>query len=130
MRTRSLSRRQLLQLLAAFGIAAPAAPVLAEGAVAPTTPAGSKLLFENEKMRVIEHASKQRLGVCGTGYHSHPPHLTICLTDVKARVTLPDKQPFIAENKAGDLFWDPGGFHTVENLGSRDAKVYLVELKS
>jgi len=43
---------------------------------------------------------------------------------------LQGKEPFIAENKAGDLFWDPGGYHTVENLGSRDVKSYLVEPKS
>ena len=65
--------------------------------------------------------------MCGTGLHSHPPHLTIALTDAKARVTLPGKEPFIDERKAGDLFWDPGGPHVVENIGSRDTKVYLVE---
>jgi hypothetical protein len=129
MEAQSLSRRELLKILAAVGVAAPAMEALAQG-TQPSTAAAGKVIFENEKMRVIEHASKQRLGICGTGYHSHPPHLTICLTDIKAKVTLPGKDPFIAENRAGDLFWDPGGYHTVENLGSRDVKNYLVELKS
>ena len=70
---------------------------------------GGKVVFENEKLRVIEHAARPRLGVCGTGLHSHPPHLTVFLTDAKARVTLAGKDPFVAENKAGDVFWDPGG---------------------
>ncbi len=129
MEARTLSRRELIKILAALGVAAPTAKVVAQGAQGSLAPSG-KVVFENDKMRVIEHAAKPRLGVCGTGYHTHPPHLTICLTDVKAKVTLQGKEPFIAENKAGDLFWDPGGFHTVENLGSRDTKSYLVELKS
>lgn len=128
MESKALSRRELLGMLAALGVAAPSLDALAQGGA--TTVTGGKIVFENEKMRVIEHTSKPRLGVCGTGYHTHPAHLTVCLTDVKAKVTLQGKEPFVAENKAGDLFWDPGGYHTVENLGSRDAKAYLVELKA
>jgi hypothetical protein len=30
--------------------------------------------LENEKVRVIAHQSRPRMGVCGTGLHSHPPH--------------------------------------------------------
>jgi len=81
-------------------------------------------------VRVISHLGRPRMGVCGTGLHSHPPHLTIALTDIRAKVSLQGKEPFVAENKLGDAFWDPGGPHVVENLGSRDSRVYLVELKS
>ncbi len=89
--------------------------------------AGGKVILENEKVRVIEHLSKPRLGVCGVGLHSHPPHLTICLTDVRARITAPGKDPRIGENKAGDVFWDKGGSHVIENIGNRDSRLYLVE---
>jgi hypothetical protein len=129
MEAQPTSRRELLGILAAFGVSAAAFDAFAQGAMPPPAP-GGKVVFENEKVRVIEHTSKPRLGVCGTGFHSHPPHLTVCLTDVKAKVTLQGKEPFVAENKGGDVFWDPGGAHTVENLGSRDTKVYLVELKA
>ncbi|MEO8674088.1 MAG: hypothetical protein ABI569_00815 [Casimicrobiaceae bacterium] len=128
MEAKTLSRRELLGILAALGASASAADAFAQ--VGAMTANGGKVIFENDKMRVIEHVGKTRLGVCGTGYHSHPPHLTIALTDIKAKVTLQGKEPFMAENKAGDLFWDPGGFHTVENVGSRDARSYLVELKA
>jgi hypothetical protein len=129
METNTMTRRELIRILAALGVATPAAAAVAQGTQGPPA-AGGKVIFENEKLRVIAHAAKSRMGVCGTGYHTHPPHLTICLTDIKAKVTLQGKEPFIAENKAGDLFWDPGGYHTVENLGSRDVKNYLVELKA
>jgi hypothetical protein len=129
MTKQAISRRELMKILAALGVAMTSQGVAAQGS-APSTAPGGKVIFENEKMRVIEHSAKPRMGACGPGFHTHPPHLTVCLTDIKAKVTLQGKEPFIADNKAGDLFWDPGGFHTVENLGSRDTKVYLVELKS
>jgi hypothetical protein len=129
MATKTLSRRELMKFLAALGIAVPAAAAGAQGTQG-SPAAGGKVIFDNDKLRVIQHAAKPRMGACGTGYHTHPPHLTICLTDIKAKVTLQGKEPFIAENKAGDVFWDPGGYHNVENLGSRDTRTYLVELKS
>jgi hypothetical protein len=128
MESKALSRRELLGMLVAFGVSAPAVDAFAQAGQATTS--GGKVIFENDKIRVIEHVGKSRLGVCGTGYHTHPPHLTIAVTDIKAKVTLQGKEPFIAENKAGDVFWDPGGYHTVENVGSRDARSYLIEVKA
>jgi hypothetical protein len=125
-----MRRRDILKLLSVFGVGmTQAAGVLGQSAPS-TVNAGGKIVFENEKVRVNEHLAKPKLGVCGTGMHSHPPHLSICLTDIKAKITLPGKEPFIAENKAGDVFWDPGGPHVVENVGARDSKAYMVELKS
>ena len=109
-------------------VPAPAAPPPAAAASSVDT-IGGKVILENDKVRVIAHQARPRMGVCGTGLHSHPPHLTIVLTDTKAKVTLAGKEPFIVENKAGDVFWDPGGPHAVENLGSKESKVYLVEIK-
>jgi hypothetical protein len=124
-----LNRRDLLKLVAALGIVSNSAFVRG-GPPTSVELNGGKIVFENDKVRVIEHFAKPRLGVCGTGLHSHPPHLTVMLTDAKARVSLPGKDPFIQEAKAGDVFWDLGGPHTVENVGSRDSKVYLVEIKA
>ena len=123
------SRRDVLKMLAALGLGV-AAPVTPASAAQNVDALGGKVILENEKVRVIAHQAHPRMGVCGTGLHTHPPHLTVVLTDTKAKVTLAGKEPFIVENKAGDVFWDPGGPHAVENLGSRDSKVYLVEIKS
>jgi hypothetical protein len=121
------TRREVLGLLAAMGIGA-AESGFAYAQDAKADP-GGKIVFENDKVRVISHLARPRMGVCGTGLHSHPPHLTIALTDVKAKITKAGKDPFIKEDKAGAVFWDTGGPHVVENIGSRDSKVYLVELK-
>lgn len=129
MENRSTGRRDILKLLSVLGIGATdSAAVYAQVATGAANP-GGRTVFENDKLRVIEHFARPRMGVCGTGMHSHPPHLTVCLTDVRARVTLPGKEPFIAENKVGDVFWDLGGPHVVENVGDRDSKSYIIELK-
>jgi hypothetical protein len=127
--TTNENRRDVLKLLAALGIGATEAGLALAQDANTSSLAGGKVVFENDKVRVSSHLGRPRLGVCGTGLHSHPPHLSIALTDIKAKVTLPGKEPFIAENKFGDAFWDPGGSHVVENMGSRDSRIYLVELK-
>ncbi len=130
MNAKNVSRREVLAVLAALGIgASESGSAMAQSANEEGDP-GGKVVFENDKVRVISHLGRPRMGVCGTGLHSHPPHLTIALTDVKAKVTRQGKDPFVSEQKAGATFWDPGGPHIVENIGSRDSKVYLVELKS
>ena len=123
------TRRDVLKMLAALGLAIGPPSITRAVAADSADTLGGKVILENEKVRVIAHHARPRMGVCGTGLHSHPPHLTVVLTDTRAKVTLSGKEPFIAENKAGDVFWDPGGPHAVENLGSRDSKVYLVEIK-
>jgi len=124
------ARRDLLKTLAALGLGGLTSNAFAANAAESVDVVGGKVILENDKVRVIAHQSRPRMGVCGTGLHSHPPHLTIVLTDTKAKVTLPGKDPFMVEQKAGDVFWDPGGPHAVENLGSRESKVYLVEILS
>ena len=44
-------------------------------------------------------------------------------------MTLPDGKTFVAENKAGDTFFEAASTHSVENVGGRESRVLLVELK-
>lgn len=123
-------RRGLLKALAVLGLAATDATALPTVQNATTVdPRAYHVIMENEKVRVVEHLSRPRMGVCGTGMHSHPDHVTIALTDIRAKVTLPNGETFTADNKAGDAFFEPAVTHTVENVGGRDVRAYLVELK-
>lgn len=79
---------------------------------------------------MIEHASRPRVGVCGDGMHSHLDHLTIVLTDGRVKVTKPGKEPVIRESKAGTAFWGPSGPHAILNVGSRNMRGLLIEIKS
>ena len=124
----SLSRRDLIKVLAGLGIAAGAGDALAQDAVK-IDPRGFKVLLDNDQVRVLEYIGKPRLGVCGQGMHSHPDHVTLVQTDARVKVTLPDGKSFVAENKAGDVFFEPAGSHAVENIGGRDTRSLLIEIK-
>jgi quercetin dioxygenase-like cupin family protein len=122
----SVTRRELLALFAALG--ALSGPSAAQDAVK-AAPRNYRVAFENEKVRVLEYVSKPGVGLCGQGRHFHPAHLTVALTDAKAKVTLDDGKVIIAEDKAGDMFWAPAGVHTVENVGPNVVRAYMVETK-
>ena len=92
--------------------------------------AGGRILFENDAVRVVEHAARPRLGVCGEGMHSHPPHLTISLTGGRVKIVQPDIAPVIRDVGAGTVFWDDSGPHAVQNLGSRSTRDLLIEIKT
>ena len=125
----SLSRRELLQVLAGLGLAAGVGDALAQDAVK-VDPRGYKVLVDNDQVRVLEYIGKPRLGVCGQGMHSHPDHVTLVGAPSKVKVTLPDGKSFVAENKAGDVFFEPAGMHSVENIGGHETRSILVELKN
>lgn len=123
--TRTLSRRQVIALLAAFGVSSEA---LAQDA-ARTNPRSYKVVFENDRVRVLEYVSRPGLGLCGRGRHSHPAHLNVLLTDSKAKITTAEGKTFFSQKKAGDVFWEDAATHTVENIGGSGVRAYMVELK-
>jgi hypothetical protein len=120
------NRRALLALLAGLGVSH---EVLAQDA-ALVQPRAYKVALENDRLRVLEFNSRPGMGVCGTGMHSHPAHLTVVLASAKVRVRLPDGKTFVGENKAGDVFWSDAETHEVENISGKDSRALLVELKS
>ena len=124
----SLHRRDVVRILAGLGVAIGARDVLAQDA-AKVDPRGYKVLVDNDQVRVLEYIGKPRLGVCGQGMHSHPDHVTVVTTPAKVKVTLPDGKSFVAENKPGDVFFEPAGTHSVENIGGHDVRSLLIELK-
>ena len=123
--TRTLTRRQVIALLAAFGVSREA---LAQDP-ARTNVRSYKVVFENDRVRVLEYVSRPGLGICGRGRHSHPPHLNVLLTDAKAKITTADGKTFIGQRKAGEVFWEDAATHSVENIGGSSVRAYMVELK-
>lgn len=121
-----LTRRQLAALLASFGVADRS---LAQDP-ARSNPRSYSVVFENDRVRVLEYLSRPGLGVCGQGVHSHPAHLTIAMTPIKAKVTLPDGKVITVQNQVGDVFWEEASTHQVENIGGSNSRAYMVELKT
>jgi hypothetical protein len=118
-------RRAVLAMLPALLLADAAS---AQDA-ATVQPRAYKVVFENDRMRVLEFNSKPGMGVCGNGMHSHPAHLTVALSTAKARIRLPDGKVFVGENKLGDVFWSEAETHETENITGRDVRALMVELK-
>lgn len=122
MRRASLLRIVLLSCLAWTGTA----PAQDAAKVSPRT---YKVVFEDDKVRVLEYVSKPGLGICGQGRHYHPAHLTIQLTDAKVKLTRDDGSSSTADVPAGRMFTSPAEWHTTENIGSSSARAYIVEFK-
>ncbi len=119
-------RYALLALLATFAAADTAQ---AQDAAA-VQPRAYRVALENDKLRVLEFNSRPGMGVCGTGIHSHPAHLSIALTAAKVRVKTADGKTFIAESKTGDVFWSEAETHEAENITGKDVRALMVELKT
>jgi beta-alanine degradation protein BauB len=92
-------------------------------------PQNFRIALENDKLRVLDYRSRPGMGVCGSGMHSHPAHLTVVLTPGKVRARTPDGKTVIEENKEPVVFWSEAETHEVENISGRDMRAYLIELK-
>jgi hypothetical protein len=88
-----------------------------------------RVVLENDRLRVVEFNSKPGMGICGTGMHSHPPHLTVALSPARVRVKLPNGKVFEPENKLGDVFWAEAETHETENLTGHNVRALIIELK-
>jgi beta-alanine degradation protein BauB len=122
----ALSRRQLVALLGAFGIAPEA---LRAQDAAKVDSRNYRVVLENEKVRVLEYTSQPGSGVCGIGKHSHPAHVTVQLTPVKVRVVSDGAKVQVIDVPAGAVFYEPAIVHTTENLGGSTSHAYLIEIK-
>ena len=88
-----------------------------------------RVVVDNETVRVYEFESKPGKDVCGAGKHSHPPHLTVMLSDAIITITTAEGKVMTKKLKAGDTFWSPAETHMVVNGGNGQAKCQLVEVK-
>jgi beta-alanine degradation protein BauB len=124
-----LTRRTLL-------LALPALATLRSGSASAQDPVRQqpgafKVVLENEHVRVLEFNSRPGMAVCGSGMHSHPAHLTVVLTAGRVRIRTPDgKSMTTDETPPGLVFWSDAETHEVENVGGRDMRSLIVELKS
>jgi hypothetical protein len=121
----TLNRRQVLALLAAFGVTGGA---LAQDA--PTVgPRSYRVVLENDRVRVLEYKSRPGFGVCGEGMHSHPDHVTVSLTGAKLKVTTPGGKPTFEDIPAGTVFFASAEIHSAEIIGGLGTRSYIIELK-
>ena len=93
-------------------------------------PRAYRVAFENDQLRVLDFVGRPGMGICGEGMHSHPPHLTIVMTDWQGVASTPSSAPMARQRKAGDVFWAEAETHKLENTGKANTRVLIVELKN
>ncbi len=92
-------------------------------------PQAYRVALDNDKVRVLEYNSRPGMGVCGTGMHSHPPHLTVTLTSAKLHLRTPDGKARDVEMPQGTVFWSEAETHETENIAGANIRCLLIELK-
>ncbi len=90
------------------------------------SPNNYKLLFEDDKHRVVEMSL--RAGE-KDNEHSHPAELVYFISGGAAKIYLPDGQVMEAEIPDGHVMSSEGWTHTVENTGTTDIKAIIFEIK-
>ena len=85
-----------------------------------------KVLFENDKLRVLE--TRYGPGV-KSDMHSHPDLVAVPLTSTKARSTLSEGPTVDLDLQSGEPAFVEAQGHAVDNNGDAEFVVVLVELK-
>ena len=92
-----------------------------------TDPDKYKVIFENERVPVLEYRDKpgQR-----TAPHYHPDYMLYALTSFRRSLSFPEEgKTGTREVHAGDVVWGKAQVHIGENVGATDTHVIMVELK-
>jgi quercetin dioxygenase-like cupin family protein len=90
-----------------------------------TNPDLYKLIFENERIRVLEYTDKPG---DKTTPHRHPDSVMYTLSSFKRRVAAGGRQVDV-ELQAGQVRWVGAQEHSGENIGDTDTHTIFVELK-
>ena len=93
---------------------------------AKVAPKNVKVVFENDRVRVIEVWIKpgEKIPV-----HSHPANVTIALSNFKGKWISDDGQPTVKQFKLDNVVWSEPITHASENVGSTEIHAIAVELK-
>jgi hypothetical protein len=86
-----------------------------------------KVLFENEKVRVLEHRDQPGEK---THQHYHPAFVLYALSPFERKITLTDGKVIMRKFKAGDVIYSEEQTHIGENVGQTPTHVIIVEMKS
>lgn len=85
-----------------------------------------KVLFENEKVRVLELHDPPG---DSTAFHSHPNYFVYPFKDFKRRFIRPDGKWRDVEGKAENIIWSDSLVHAEKNIDTTETHVLIIELK-
>ena len=90
-----------------------------------TNPNEYKVIFENDKVRVLEYKDKPG---DKTTPHSHPDSVMITLSSFNRKLHFDGKELDV-QKQSDEASWLPAQTHVGENTGSTDTHAIFVELK-
>jgi hypothetical protein len=90
-----------------------------------TNPELYKVVFENDRVRVLEYQDKPG---DRTTPHRHPDSVMITLSGFQRRLTVGGHVVEV-DKPAHEVGWLPAQTHVGENIGGTDTHVVFVELK-
>lgn len=91
-----------------------------------TNPDLYKVVFENDRVRVLEYADKPG---DKTTPHTHPDSVMYTLSSFQRRLIAEDGQTRDVQIEQGTTGWLPAQTHAGHNIGDTDTHVIFVELK-
>jgi hypothetical protein len=90
-----------------------------------TDPEHYKVIFENERVRVLEYRDKPG---DSTHPHRHPDSVMVTLSSFSRRISAGDRHVDV-ELPRGEARWLGAQEHAGENVGTTDTHAIFVELK-
>jgi beta-alanine degradation protein BauB len=94
--------------------------------LAKMSPDDVKVIVDNDRVRVLEVLHKPG---AKEPMHSHPASVTVPLSAFTMKVTTPDGKTLQRDWKAGEVRWGEAITHAVENVGTTDQHIIVIELK-
>ena len=94
--------------------------------LAKLSPQDVKVLLENDRVRVLE--VRHQPGV-KEPMHSHPAYVSYYLDATRVKVTTPDGKSVEKDRKAGEVQYNGPTTHALENIGTTEQHVLVIELK-
>jgi len=95
--------------------------------LAKVAPKNSKVLLDNEQVRVMEVWLKPGESL---PTHSHPGNVVYFITGGKTKTTFADGKVTETEHKADEAIWSDPVTHSNQNTGTALQKALVVELKA
>lgn len=89
-------------------------------------PDSVKILIDNDRVRVLEIRHKPG---AKEPMHSHPAYVVVFLSGTRLKATTPDGKTREGDRKAGEVLWSEATTHALENVGTTDQHVIVIELK-
>jgi quercetin dioxygenase-like cupin family protein len=90
------------------------------------SPQDVKVLLENDRVRVLE---VRHLPGVKEPMHSHPAYVSYYLGATRVKVTTPDGKTVEKDRKAGEVQFSEPTTHALENIGTTEQHVLVIELK-